>query len=104
MLVCSVDTDCILIETECCSCHNGGTENSTKGINKNYFSSFSSFVRNYCQGKACPTVYNCRPELTPTGAKCINNQCQAVINVTTTTTSTSTSTSTTTQPQATTDQ
>lgn len=49
---CTADTDCVVIETACCGCENGGNIATKIGIHKNYltsvFNTFKTNLSKYC--------------------------------------------------------
>jgi len=71
---CESDSDCTLVDENCCGCENGG---SKKCINKEFEESWKSELN--CEEKesiACPTVYLC--DDLPSECECVDNKCQTV--------------------------
>lgn len=80
LLKCQKNSDCVLVETACCSCREGGSVDSVKAINKDlldYFmtrmSVFCPEITEYCRSGE----YNCLKKLYPTPV-CKDNMCEAV--------------------------
>lgn len=87
MTSCSVNSDCVLTETECCPCAMGGDVSSIKAINKNYLTNFNTQLNNYCfvdNHFACIALYNCDNQKMPTGAICENKVCKVTTGSTVT--------------------
>lgn len=87
MTSCSVNSDCVLTETECCHCAMGGDVSSIKAINKNYLTNFNTQLNNYCfvdNHFACIALYNCDNQKMPTGAICENKVCKVTTGSTVT--------------------
>lgn len=69
---CEADSDCTLVNENCCGCENGG---SKKCINKDYQQSWKSELN--CEERVnvvCPTVYLC--DSLPSGCECVDNTCR----------------------------
>ncbi len=78
LLKCQRDSDCVLVETACCSCREGGSVDSVKAINKDLLDYFTTRMIIFCPEIAnlCDSSkYNCLKKLYPTPV-CENNECR----------------------------
>ncbi len=80
LLKCQKNSDCVLVETACCSCREGGTVDSVKAMNKDLLTYFMTRMSVFCPEvtERCKShKYNCLKKLYPTPL-CKNNMCEAV--------------------------
>jgi putative hemolysin len=66
---CIVDSDCIKVQTTCCSCNMGGEE---KCVSKNNIDIYSEKLKNCSKNMVCAAVYGCNPDK----CSCVNGKCQ----------------------------
>jgi len=70
---CDVDSDCVKVQTTCCSCSMGGEE---KCVSKDRVEFYEKKLAEECDvegGIICPAVYNCQDDLV---CKCNNGKCE----------------------------
>ena len=71
---CNIDSDCVIIKSDCCGCTAGGTADT---IHKKYKEQWENTVQSKCENIACTTVmsndWSCFAE-----AKCVRNKCAMV--------------------------
>lgn len=48
MQTCQKDSDCGIVNTDCCTCYNGGSNESMRSINRSYGESFMKNMTSYC--------------------------------------------------------
>ena len=84
LLKCERNADCVLVETECCACSEGGSIDTVKAINKDLHHYFLTRMDSFCyryfidNSRACdPGKYTCAKKLYPLPV-CRNNKCEAV--------------------------
>ncbi len=78
LLKCQRDSDCVLVETACCSCREGGSVDSVKAINKDLLDYFTTRMDIFCPEvtERCRSYeYNCLEKLYPSPV-CENNECK----------------------------
>lgn len=66
---CTVDTDCVKVQTGCCGCNMGGQE---KCLNKPSVVFYQEKLKNCSKTTICPAVYGCNSDK----CSCINGKCQ----------------------------
>ena len=71
---CNLDSDCVIIKSDCCGCTAGGTADT---IHKKYKEQWENTVQSKCENIACTAVmsndWSCFAE-----AKCVRNKCAMV--------------------------
>ena len=71
---CKIDSDCVKIQTTCCSCSMGGGE---KCVSKSEINKYKAELENCSKDLNCPAVYKCKID------KCIcdNRTCVSSVGV-----------------------
>lgn len=65
---CSIDSDCVQIETTCCPCSNGGKQEC---VSDSKAKEYEEKLKNCPENPRCLSVYNCKM----TGCICKGNKC-----------------------------
>ncbi len=79
MKTCQKDSDCAIVNIDCCSCFNGGSNESLRAINRSYFEGFARGMSSFCGyfGMQCSGKDQCTKDARLNSITCRNNQCYA---------------------------
>ncbi|MEK6891300.1 MAG: hypothetical protein AABX03_04140 [Nanoarchaeota archaeon] len=75
---CLIDSDCVKVEKDCCSCTNGG---KAIVINKNFLNEYNTEKATACaDAGACAQAISNDPSCSEDAkTKCVNNKCELVL-------------------------
>ena len=70
---CSTDSDCVLVNKDCCGCNAGG---ESIAINRSQENTYNSALKSRCSRdlRACPAWYRCKEFK----AQCLSSKCVAI--------------------------